>query len=459
MGATRPKVVGIVGAAIGGPTLAIQILSHPTLKRAFRPILIDQAPAPGLENGKHRAGATVSLFANGLYPLYQLGLRGAIEKYGYEYDALSTWRGSLDGSYRQISRMPNAMWSNDLQTGVRYFERHALQGLLLDKMRELGGQDVSWGKKATGYQALGDGKTRIRFADGGVLDVDLLVGADGGYSTVRRFILDQRDLTTAEERWMPDSMGITCFYGVSEGRKGNHPICDFSDAHGIWLDRGVLSTGPLLNGRIRWDLILPEEDASSPAIQNERASKPTTESWQSSIAPSQYPLASTVEILQRHSNVSHPYAGNLEALLTSADRIIRSPLRQRVWKPDEIQWGNAVVVGDASRLMLPTSGQGSGFAVEDATMLANQLVRYASSPVSGDAELRRALEEYARSRQSRSRLMAYTAATVAKMGMGGSFYWRMIRNMSGWVAPNPLSKDAKRKDPWPMDGRFDIDID
>lgn len=140
--ASSPKTVAIIGSAIAGPTLALQILSNSVLRSNFRPILFDQSSAPGLENQspKNRAGASVGLFANGLYPLHRLGLEDDIRREGYECLALSFWQCDYEGKHENLAHQENAMWSPDLQTGVVYFERHGLQSLLVDKVKGLGGE-------------------------------------------------------------------------------------------------------------------------------------------------------------------------------------------------------------------------------------------------------------------------------------------------------------------------------
>jgi 2-polyprenyl-6-methoxyphenol hydroxylase-like FAD-dependent oxidoreductase len=104
--------------------------------------------------------------------------------------------------------------------------------------------------------------TNLRFNDRPKASVDLLVGADGSWSEVRRHILRARDEVTAEKRWVPAFMGATGFYGISSS------IDDFwvdnvdaTDTHGIWLNQGKLSSSPLPNGKTRWDLQLPERGA------------------------------------------------------------------------------------------------------------------------------------------------------------------------------------------------------
>ena len=133
---SSPKTVAIIGSAIAGPTLALQILSHPILRRTFTPILFDSSPSPS--GSGSRAGATVGLFANGLYPLHRLGLESSIKAQGFECGALSTWSCDYDGGVERLNSLVDAMWSGDLQTGVVYFERWALQKLLVEKVKELG---------------------------------------------------------------------------------------------------------------------------------------------------------------------------------------------------------------------------------------------------------------------------------------------------------------------------------
>ncbi|KAK7416909.1 hypothetical protein QQZ08_011850 [Neonectria magnoliae] len=460
MSSHAPKTIAIIGSAIAGPTLALQILSHPVLRSAFRPVLFDQAAAPGLEghNERNRAGASVGVFANGLYPLYRLGLESAVRARGYECGHLTTWSCDYAGGHERLTSQAHAMWSHDLQTGVVYFERRVLQSLLVEKVKELGGQ-VFWAKKTAGFQALTNGQTRVSFADGTEMAVDLLVGADGGFSAVRRFILDRRDSATAADRWLPDFMGLTGFYGVSgPGISAEPAPAPFSDSHCVWLDRGFMASGPCPDGKIRWDLVLPEQEppSSNSPLKSIPESPTGAERWQSAIIPSQYPYNSTVEILRKHKNVFHPYSGTLGMLFGAADRIIRTPLRQRVWKQDEIQCDSAVLIGDAARLMLPTSGQGTGFAIEDATVLARELLRHATSPKTNS--LQSALEAYARAREPRSKKMASMAKFAASMSTSDGLFWRGLRYYGSKLQPDRLGKEApKKKDPWPFNERLDVD--
>jgi len=85
--ASKRLTVAIIGAGVAGPVLGLQILAHPRLAITYVPILFDQAPDPALTSiaderrrkVQPSAGAAVGIFANGLYPLYKLGLRSEVE--------------------------------------------------------------------------------------------------------------------------------------------------------------------------------------------------------------------------------------------------------------------------------------------------------------------------------------------------------------------------------------------
>ncbi|CAI0654409.1 unnamed protein product [Colletotrichum noveboracense] len=506
MNTPAPRTVGIIGAAIAGPTLALHLLTHPVLRTRFRPILFDQSPppapiptassksngtgtGPGSESSPsttshhQRAGASVGLFPNGLHPLFSLGLGDALKKHGHECDDLALWFGEITEGCKlsHLKTARNGFWSHDFQLGAMYFERAGLQALLIDRVLQLGGE-VKWSKKAVQFEAVpssGGKQTRVNFSDGTHIEVDLLVGADGGYSQVRRHLLNLRDPKTAEDRWLPDFMSTTGIYGISSADKmpSTHtPERPFTESQCIFLKEGFLATGPCPGRMFRWDLILPEStppDPSSASLESETpvASTPSSpsategeqEPWLAAITPGQYPTSTTAEILRRHLRLKHPFTGDFETMLNSSDRIIHTPLRQRVWKEDEIQWtgdGKIVLIGDAARLMLPTSGQGTGFAIEDATVLASMLLKHClTTEAEAGAEhgFSSALEEYARLRRPRSEKMATIASWIGVVGLGNTWYYKLLRYGSAKLTPGVDLKTKKNPDPWPMDGRFNVE--
>lgn len=450
---------------MAGPVLALQILSHRCLRKRYWPVLYDQSAdpaAPTMTIRRHRqsAGAAVALFGNGLYPLYQLGLRDALHQAGRETLAASFWRVGYEGESRHLGTAKGFGWAEDLGSHLLAIERQSLQAVLLDRVREIGGE-VRWEKKLQSLKKLPIGKTLIEFADGESDEVDIVAGADGAFSKVRMHILEERGPATADDRWLPESIGVSGVYGISSGvRQLEHGKSRVEGAelqtHGLWLDRGNLSTSPLPNDRMRWDLLIPEAKDRDPASHSKApGTEWPTDTWESKILPGIYSKSYTAEVLRRHFGVYHPVTGSFRELVTASERIIHTPVRQRVWSEDEIQCGNAVVLGDASRTLPPSSGQGTSFAIEDATVLANVLLKHSSA--TGEQWNRRraqALQEYASLRVPRSRRMAQFAWYASKLGMGETWYWRWLRDA---LSKMGSSSGAEQAEAWPFNERVKVD--
>lgn len=440
------RAIGIIGAGIAGPVFALQMLSHPTLRSLYKVTLFDQGSDPYTLSDTERmqtAGAAVGMSPNGIYPLYQLGLKEDIEKISTEIVGVSTWRAAygpdskpfqrvkdtVPGPHKLISRAEYASWSEDLQTNMRAMERRQLRAVLLDRIKSLGG-DISWGKRLHALEALPDGSIKALFDDHHERTLDLVVGADGGWSRVRQHIILQQNhsastTAAAAARWAPPYSNASNVYGIAT-HAPLQPGRD--DTHGILLPRGLLSTSPLPANHIRWDLMVPEPaDAPphdvpapvSPAADEE-------EPWQAAIAPGPYPRARTAALLRRHAAVFHPSARTFGRLLARSTRIVHAPLRQRVWTRSEIQGGgNGVVVGDAARLMLPSSGSGAAFAVEDGSVLAAAIL---NNPPRGErGGFQEALGRYAAARVGRGEKMRARADVYAKVVLGARWWWRVVR--------------------------------
>lgn len=446
-----PHKIAIIGASIAGPVLALQILTHPTLRKQYTPILYDsslppsslihkfpksnasQSPHQDISSPGPNGGAGIAITPNGLFPLFNLGLRQKIEENSCEFSGASFWSSSLGdeefwwrdlaggvevGKWTHLKSLKGVSFARDIQSSIRVIERGVLQSIILERVLDLGG-DVRFGCKFECISSLSDGRMRIRFE--GLEkeeDVDLLVGADGVWSSVRKHILLHRhkDPQKTLQRWKPEFQNACGYYGISDLSSTPYPSDaaeegTWNDTHGIWLNPGNLTTSPLPNGKMRWDLILPESSEPLPipppvqepkkeyteeeiaqgeledfefemALENAESdeefdalmekyydemhadAKPYTEylkrePWEGKVIESSvYKEDETLEILKRHAGVFHPVTGTFGKLLECSERIIRTPLRQRVWEENEIQVGNVVLIGDAGRLMLPSSGQG-----------------------------------------------------------------------------------------------------
>lgn len=199
------KIIGIIGGGIAGPVLALHILSNSQLSSLYRPIIFEQAkdPSDPDDSNQQSAGAAIAISANGLYPLYQLGLKEAIENESNDMQGLTMWRIYHDAGicrdgdvgkkveeveasgHKRLSRAENMSWSSELQTNMRLMERRKLVSLLTQAVIQKGGQ-VLWNKKLSVLQNLPHGRTSAIFEDGENEEIDLLVGAEGVWSVLPR---------------------------------------------------------------------------------------------------------------------------------------------------------------------------------------------------------------------------------------------------------------------------------
>jgi 2-polyprenyl-6-methoxyphenol hydroxylase-like FAD-dependent oxidoreductase len=159
----------VVGAGLGGLCLARG------LRRA------------GIEVAVHErdAGATARFqgWRIGLTPESVDTLRWALPE--RLHPLLEATSGGLMGEGRVVDPRLEVLGTAPGQDEGRLFDRNVLRHLLL------AGTDVRWDSKLDEVQELPGGGVRARFAGGRVETADLLVGADGMGSTVRRQLLPE----------------------------------------------------------------------------------------------------------------------------------------------------------------------------------------------------------------------------------------------------------------------------
>jgi 2-polyprenyl-6-methoxyphenol hydroxylase-like FAD-dependent oxidoreductase len=297
--------VVVVGGGIAGLSTAIALR-----KTGHEVVVLEQAPRID------PLGAGITLFANAMRALDRLGAGEAVATRG----AAATRSAILTSDGRELTRVPS-----DLLEGTIALHRADLQAELA-----AAGGEVRLGVEVAAVEQGEDGVV-ARSTDGTEERGDLLVGADGLSSVVRRAIAD------VPIRYA----GYTAWRGVSSvpvepGR--------LTESWGVGERFGLVDIG---RGRTYWF-----------ATKNAPESEPDE------------PGGRKAEILRRFSGWHEPIAAVAEAAEEGA--ILRNDVYYLEPLP---RWsdGRVVLVGDAAHATTPGVGQGAAQAIEDAVVLADRL--------------------------------------------------------------------------------------
>ncbi|MFI9325784.1 FAD-dependent oxidoreductase [Kitasatospora aureofaciens] len=252
-------------------------------------------------------------------------------------------------------------------------DRHVLRQLLLTGLSG----HIEFGKTVTGYTERADGTVEARFGDGTTATGDLLVGADGIGSAVRRQLLPEAEIVTLPgnavlgrtpltERFaalvpgfgtIVHGPGIIMLLGRMEFRRP--PRLAVAE-----LAPDVLL--PDTDNYLRWVVMLPvphsREPDGWPAVRDQLLT--LLDDW-------------------------HP---DLLDLVRQSDVVNSSPLTVRCAKPVP-HWGGTrrvTLLGDAIHPMPPSGGQGANTALRDAALLSRSLAAVQRD----EAELPAAVAQY-----------------------------------------------------------------
>jgi salicylate hydroxylase len=320
-----PKIV-IIGGGIGGLTAAASLRRF-----GFEPEIYEQAPQLG------EVGAGLQLGPNAVKALRALGLEERLLEVAAEpanmvslnwNDATERFREPLRGISVQ-------------KYGARYLTVHRadlhdlLQSVVPPSSIRLGAACVGVDPSSSGVTAT--------FADGCKVDCDVLIGADGIHSVVRKQLFgEKRARFTQQICWRT----MIPMDQVPErvGPNGSVPL-----AHGDYSG-WIGPTGHIICYPIRAGKIFN--------IFAGRVSEQwVDESW---VTPS-----TNEELLAAYEGWNE----TMRAMLRKADRCYkwgiydRDPLER--WVADR-----AVLIGDAAHPMMPTLAQGAAISIEDGYALA-----------------------------------------------------------------------------------------
>jgi 2-polyprenyl-6-methoxyphenol hydroxylase-like FAD-dependent oxidoreductase len=308
--AHSPRTALIVGAGIGGLAAAISLRRAGWAVRVF-----ERAESP------RALGFALALMPNAVAALRELGVADRVIASGSVF-ALGELR-RADG--RLLRRIDTARGSTDDAFAVVAL-RSVLHGALLDAV---GTDTLTLSREGVGFESVGP-RVRLYCAGGAVAEGDVLIGADGVASVIRR------SLHPAEPA--PRRSGYVALRGVA-----------FGAGHHLGPLRGAGFFGPGV------------EAATT------RANDTDVYWYMSLLAPDVPAGISARALLAERSAGFDPMfqaiTGGTRAEDLRLDELFdREPLA--VWGR-----GPVTLLGDAAHPMLPHAGQGAAQALEDAVAL------------------------------------------------------------------------------------------
>lgn len=347
------KRIAIVGGGVGGLTLALALAEQDVQVDIY-----EQA------DELREVGAAVALSANSTrYYEGRLGLAAPFAQKWFEVQAL-LYRDGRDG--RTIS---------EIRGGYRARYGHPYAGIHRADLQQIlsgavGMDRIHLSRRLVDIDDSGP-EAVLRFADGDTAAADLVIGADGARSTVRRLMLGYDDALYSgcsafrgivEPDLMPSmpDMDAIQFWMGPGGHCLHYPIG--SGAHNFFLVERHPSPWPHRG----W--VVPAEDGEKLRLFHD---------WASPIVE----MVSAVRCIERWALFHRPALGR--------------------WSK-----GRLTLIGDAAHALVPHHGQGANQSIEDVIVLADQLEAHPD-----DWEAARA--EFERLRRGRTRKVQYASITVA----------------------------------------------
>ncbi|MFM0311528.1 FAD-dependent monooxygenase [Paraburkholderia sp. RL17-383-BIF-A] len=374
--------IGIIGGGIGGLAAAIALR-----KAGHQVTVFEQAERFG------RVGADINLTPNAVRALDGLGVGAQLRETAARPSARISrmWDTGEETSRLAMSDEAERKYGAPQLTMHRADVMAALEQALLPGELHLGKRTETFGE--TGNSAT------VRLADGSTHAFDLLIGADGIHSGVRKFLF-------GDER--PQFTGIVSYRAVVPAdRLSGGDLGAFVKWWGPTDDLQIV-TFPLNRGR---DVFIFATTSQADW---------THESWTTPGDP---------DALREAYAAFHPEA---RALLAACDTVLASALYIRDPLP---KWTGQrmALLGDACHPMMPFMAQGAGMAIEDAVVLSRALKDI------GPDGLGAALARYAEARQSRTAQIQIGSRGNNWLKAGGNADW--VYGYDAWTVP--LTEQAR----------------
>jgi 2-polyprenyl-6-methoxyphenol hydroxylase-like FAD-dependent oxidoreductase len=336
----------IVGAGIGGLSAAI------ALRRAGWDVRVfERSPAP------RELGFGVGLAPNAIGALVALGIGDVVVARGFEPTRAEVRR--PDGMVLRRVDLPRGLLGGPFVVALR----PALHGALFDAV---GADAIRAGAEATRFTTAGD-RVTLHFADGQRTDGDVLIGADGVGSMMRRQLHPDEP--------PPRSSRILAVRGAVDGM-----LHHFGGREAVYyLGPGIESAFIRASETGMYWFLSMARELVPPGLSD--------------------PAAVTAHVAQR-------FDAAFRAVTTATTELRIDELVDRDPLPF---WGTGriTLLGDAAHPMLPHTGQGAAQAIVDAVALGRRLT--------GDPDIGASLRAYERERQPKTSALVRQGRRTARL--------------------------------------------
>lgn len=339
------RKVLIAGGGIGGLSAAL------ACARAGAEVALFERSAEFSE-----FGAGIQLSPNVVKILYAWGLQDALAEVVAFPDRLQV-RSATTGSELGVLRLGDAIAR---RYGAPYLTIHRadLHALLLAALQQQGGAALNLNSSAISFEQT-DTDVALQLAHDQVERGDLLVGADGGWSSIRQQLL--ADGT-------PQPTGHLAYRAlISQARLPEHlrttqvtawlgpqmHVVQYPVRRGEWLNVVAIVHGQVQGDMSHWDH-----------------------------------SGNAAELQQRLQATCKPLKDLI--LAVPSWRLWALSIRPPMRAADEQAKGRIALLGDAAHPMVPYLAQGAGMAIEDAAVLARVLGRggfFADAPLDGSGDM------------------------------------------------------------------------
>jgi 2-polyprenyl-6-methoxyphenol hydroxylase-like FAD-dependent oxidoreductase len=408
-----PKLVTIIGASVGGLTLALALKRYGIQARFFE-----------LRDPGYDFGGAVSLTPNALRVIESIGAYSRIKAQGFTFETMTF----ITDSEREI-------------TGKLYFGQKDVYGydglrisrkVLIHELTELvkaAGIEIHYGKKFTKIVSEDINGVVFEFADGTQERAELLIGADGIHSKVRSYILPEI------HPHYSGFLGVTyCFPRANVHVEENFPL-----PVSVRGEQGTFMITPQNEGG--------KEIFVGRQCQYEQKDR---SGWDSLLKDKQ----ALIDMIQRDTKAWTPQLQAIQAQISTPDAHFLN-----VWPfytvPRVDRWhsatGRVVIIGDAAHAIPPSAGQGANQAFEDSYSFAMILANLNSKISLSDALT--AWEAYRMERMDEvlrltNRLMCLRMTEEERASVPEDLRWELDwreagKSQLGWLYLVDIDRDMK----------------